>query len=227
MLEAQLDEGHPQNPLRSDLRLLVPVFLSATCCWLVHRCPVRLGQKCKCAPWPGIKSHPCNAVTPRYFSTSCASLSEFSVTSEAGIDGLNPLTAITLNNYSLGANEVAVTDRTSMYGLYSWDGVASRWPLCLTFGARDRYYTFQNSALKKSFAASTSDTVLQALQNRTMQITAAPKDPTEVLGFDVSCQQGVFTTLVPDKSHFALGDSYEVSCGPDMRRACLPEVLIL
>lgn len=124
----------------------------------------------------------------RYFSTSCASLSEFSTTVKYETPaGVSATTARIFNNYTRGANQVLVdSGKTAMY------------------------FTFEKSALRESLAANDDGTTTR-LVGSSLEMFGNPKEATEVIGFDVSCQQSTMTAFVPPYQADPDGDSLEAS----------------
>ena len=109
----------------------------------------------------------------RYFSTSCASLSEFSSIQKYEPKDGSPMTGLVYNNYTRGTNLVSVDASSSTM-----------------------YFLFERSALRESLAAGTSGTTT-SWEGGQFEITGTPKAATEITGFDVSCQQAIVTAYVP------------------------------
>lgn len=107
-----------------------------------------------------------------YFSTSCASLSDFSVTAtHEPAAGANIKTGLLYNNYTRGANNIEVDAATS-----------------------SMYFKFEKSALRESLANEQTGRVETV--GTSFQMTGSPKAETEIMGFDVSCQQATMTAFV-------------------------------
>lgn len=126
-----------------------------------------------------------------YFSSSCSALSEFSKTLEYN-SGAVPFTAIAMNNYTRGANEATIDASASAL-----------------------YFTFERSALQASYSATNMSSAVFHPVDKTLTLTATPKEATEYLGLDVSCQQSTMTAHLPPKTAAGQGDSYAVSASAD------------
>ena len=178
LLEAQLDQGHEEDTVLGGVRVLLPVLLPALDRRRLYGGIVRgnalrgLCVSVWCLRFAYVHRWLLRAAY-RYFSTSCASLSEFSSIQKYEPKDGSPMTGLVYNNYTRGTNLVSVDASSSTM-----------------------YFLFERSALRESLAAGTSGTTT-SWEGGQFEITGTPKAATEIMGFDVSCQQAIVTAYVP------------------------------